>query len=297
MISAASTKCSHVNQISVLAIVLSTSAVACLGPVPMDKSQTGGSGDRGGVSGTGGATIPLVVGGTTGSETGAGNSTPACEDKILVVFRDFRGCSDDKGPRHPDFEQGNNVPDRGIVEATLGPDQKPVYAHGSKKTLTVQNADTFGQWYRDNDGISKRFESSLSLTPSATDPTLKIYDSTAFFPLDGQGWGNQACQGGQHNYSFTTEIHTTFTYKGGESFTFRGDDDVFAYVNNKLVIDLGGIHVAQTGTVNMDEQAEALGIVKGGTYPMDIFHAERHIIYSNFRMETRFECLSSIVIP
>ena len=72
---------------------------------------------------------------------------------------------------------------------------------------------------------------------------------------------------------------------------------MFAFVNNKQVIDLGGIHVAQTGTVNMDAQAATLGIVKGQTYAMDIFHAERHVIYSNFRMETRFECLGSRIIP
>lgn len=40
------------------------------------------------------------------------------------------------------------------------------------------------------------------------------------------------------NFAFTTELHTQFEYKGGEMFTFRGDDDVFVYVNDSLVVDV-----------------------------------------------------------
>jgi fibro-slime domain-containing protein len=158
----------------------------------------------------------------------------------------------------------------------------------------VTSADTFSQWYRDVDGVNMRFPIPLQLTPDPNDPTSLTYNNQTYFPIDNQGWGNQ---GQTHNYSFTTEIHTTFTYKGGETFTFIGDDDVFVYVNNQQVIDLGGIHSAETGTVNFDQQAATLGITKGQTYNMDIFHAERHITESHFRMETKFECLTSYIIP
>jgi fibro-slime domain-containing protein len=160
----------------------------------------------------------------------------------------------------------------------------------------VQSADSFEQWYHDHiaDNINMRFEIALPLTPDPNDPASLMYNNQAYFPIDTQGWGNQ---GQTHNYSFTTEIHTTFTYKGGESFTFIGDDDVFVYVNNQQVIDLGGIHNAQTGTVNFDQQAATLGLTIGQTYNMDIFHAERHVTESHFRMQTKFECLVSYIIP
>jgi fibro-slime domain-containing protein len=196
-------------------------------------------------------------------------------------------------PKHPDFEPGTYVGEKRIVDGTLGSDQKPVYAN-TAGIQTVSGADSFNQWYRDVDGVNMRFEINLPLVPKAGDPTTMVFANTSFFPIDNQGFGNQ---GQTHNYSFSTEIHTTFVYKGGETFTFIGDDDVFTFVNDKQVIDLGGIHNAQTGTVNFDAQAASLGITIGQTYPMDIFHAERHITQSNFRMETKFECLTPIVIP
>jgi fibro-slime domain-containing protein len=85
-----------------------------------------------------------------------------------------------------------------------------------------------------------------------------------------------------HNYSFTVEIHTVFTYMGGEYFNFRGDDDVWVYVGGKLVIDLGGIHAAEPGTVMLD----TLGLTVGQTYPLDFFSAERHQWGSNVEFTT-----------
>src|SRR5690606_5900318 len=108
------------------------------------------------------------------------------------------------------------------------------------------------------------------------------------FPLDGKGWPNTEVLG--HNFLFTTEIHTTFVYRGGETFSFMGDDDVFVFVNKKLAIDLGGPHPAQSATIDFDARAAELGITKGETYQLDVFHAERHTNESNFRMVTTIDC-------
>jgi fibro-slime domain-containing protein len=113
------------------------------------------------------------------------------------------------------------------------------------------------------------------------------FSDNAFFPLDNLGFGNE---GNAHNFHFTTEIHSTFKYNGGEIFQFTGDDDVWVFVNKKLALDLGGVHGVEQDTVDFDAKAAALGIAIGNPYQLDVFHAERHTVESNFKMVTTIDC-------
>jgi fibro-slime domain-containing protein len=111
------------------------------------------------------------------------------------------------------------------------------------------------------------------------------FGSDSFFPLDDEGFGNSDYER-THNYGFTTELHAKFEYNGGEHFTFTGDDDLWVFVNGKLAIDLGGLHSSASANLDLDAQAEALGLELGKVYKLDLFHAERHIADSNFRVDT-----------
>ena len=93
-----------------------------------------------------------------------------------------------------------------------------------------------------------------------------------------------------HNFHFTTELHGSFVYRGGELFSFTGDDDVFVFVNNVLALDLGGVHGPESASIDFDAMAGTLGIATGNTYPIAVFHAERHTTESHFRMVTTIDC-------
>ena len=187
------------------------------------------------------------------------------------TVRDFRDT-------HPDFEKGISGLVTGLVQTQLGPDSKPIFV-GPNGRGAISSTASFNQWY--NDDATVNLKTIVPLVLSETTPGSGVYSfqSNAFFPIDGQLFGNQ---GRVHNYHFTLELHTTFTYRGGEVFQFTGDDDIWVFINNRLVVDLGGVHGAASGSVNLD----SLGLTPGSTYKFDFFFAERHTTESNFRLQT-----------
>jgi fibro-slime domain-containing protein len=232
---------------------------------------------------------PPVSSLATATGGSAGQSEEGRCAGLLAIVRDFKTGAASGG--HPDFEKPPMVVDRGIVTDRLGSDHKPVYASGNTTTKTTSGQTTFDQWFRDTRDVNQAYVVSFRFVQNGDVVTFAasigktggaVRDSS-YFPLDGQGFGNE---GNTHNYHFTTEIHTTFTYNGGEIFTFQGDDDVFVYINGHRVIDLGGIHEQETQTVDLDADASRLELSKGNVYALAVFNAERHKSQSNFRIDT-----------
>jgi fibro-slime domain-containing protein len=75
-----------------------------------------------------------------------------------------------------------------------------------------------------------------------------------------------------------------FTYEPGQEFFFSGDDDIWVFIDNKLVIDLGGTHLAAPGYVNLDTIKP--GLIPGKKYPIKIFFCDRRTTMSNIRIAT-----------
>jgi fibro-slime domain-containing protein len=255
--------------------------------VTLGNTSVSSSGDGDGESDTGETTDEdkLDMADPTGTETeGTTDDNPECGQFVHAVIRDFR-------QDHPDFQAfSGDVATPGLVEPMLGPDGVPVFSGLMVDPPQMTSAENFAQWYRDVDGINQRFEFDLPLTPEADE---LVFDDQTFYPLDGMGFGDEGlvdAMGNPHNYLFTTEIRLSFTYEPGQTFTFIGDDDLWMFVNGQLVIDLGGLHPAQSGTANLD----ALGLTPGSSYPMEIFHAERRSTDSTFRIETTIACFTPI---
>lgn len=221
-----------------------------------------------------GSTNTGLDGNTTPGDGAGGDANNRCGTTLTGVLRDFK-------EDHPDFEDFLGD-DPGIVREDLGADGKPVYA-GSAGNPTTTNQTNFDQWFRTVDGVNKAVAFPITLSKAGA---VFTYENNAFFPLDGQGFGNE---GHPHNYHFTYELHTTFHYSGGETFKFVGDDDLFVFINKKLAIDLGGVHGSMTGEVILDAEAGKLGLTKGVVYPLDFFFAERHTVDSHFRIDTTLD--------
>ncbi len=280
------------------------------------KSATGGTSSQGPGNGTANAP-PIQVGGSLpdlGPVVPEPTEPEKCESVLELTIRDFT-------PTHPDFEayRGLNDIGCGMVAPAIGTGTKPTFVSGIGTMKRVIAGDfsnasfmacadwngwtpeavitgqaSFDQWYRDVEGMNQSFTVPITLADVGDGSGNLVYDSKAFFPIDGMGFGNTPGQ--QHNFHFTTEGHVKFEYVKGQKFTFRGDDDLWIFVNGKLALDLGGTHVPISATIDFDAQASALGITPGQNYQMDIFHAERHTSESNFRIETNIRCFEPVPV-
>lgn len=91
-------------------------------------------------------------------------------------------------------------------------------------------------------------------------------------------WGDMQNQ----NMSFTMEMHQKFVHEAGQFFSFRGNDDLFVFVDGKLAMDIGGVHNAVELTLDLD----TLGLTVDQEYWFDLFLAERNGWGSEVLIET-----------
>jgi fibro-slime domain-containing protein len=235
-----------------------------------------------------------------------------CSYELKAVVRDFSEA-------HPDFYTSANESSceglqRGRVEYVLGADGTPIRSAGDTCT---QN---FEEWFHDVPDVNHgacvdipmgktgegHWEYNSLNEPSANFVPIddfnnfnETYTSCYVEPRneseldlmnpedvggDSFNWYTDAAysRNGLHNFHFCMETHADFIYKTGQTFFVRGDDDIWVYINNQLVIDLGGMHVPLPSGVDLD----TLGLIDGQRYSFDLFMCERIPCGSNLKINS-----------
>ncbi|MCQ2055276.1 MAG: fibro-slime domain-containing protein [Fibrobacter sp.] len=209
-----------------------------------------------------------------------------------------------------DFGSGgcSGSPVRGMVEKTLGKNGVPVRSSNFPNNCKI--TDHLDYWFLPLD-IGKDSKGNTYTNATCRDLELNM-DSEGYwvgqknknseegglFFLDDFEYLDEnktvknifydnlrGIDGKKHNFGFTMKVQAKFEYVPGQYFEFLGDDDVWVFINNKLVVDIGGQHEQVSGAVYLD----TLGLTPGETYPFHIFYVERHTVESNFKMRTSMD--------
>lgn len=144
---------------------------------------------------------------------------------------------------------------------------------------TGEEVTFLGHDYTNHDTSFKNIVIDDHLTFINQGNGVYFFSSDSFYPLDNKGFGaewSSAADESPHNHAFTMEMLWKFRMQRGLNLQFEAGGDLWVFINDRLVLDLGGFHEAEQGYVNLDD----LGLDEGKMYPMRIFYAQRHSFYN-----------------
>ncbi len=205
------------------------------------------------------------------------------------------------------FEWANcNYPnqeiEQGLVEYELDSNHLPVAKGGqltsNRGVVGSSNSDTnFTRWFNEVDGKSKSYLGTIKLDYRSEGSEFS-FNKKDFYPLDDVEYDkSEPGNSDGHNHLFTMNFAAPFTalLSGNETFEITADDDTFVFVNDKLAIDMGGIHEATPARFVVQENGEiyagvsneelaytGINLTRGSDSTIRIFHADRNSTESTF---------------
>lgn len=144
------------------------------------------------------------------------------------------------------------------------------------------DAADFARWFTSAPGYAVAVGPLNAKLKRASDRTAYTYSVDSeqdrapldlAHPIDGLGFGNQ---GRDHNYYYSLVFTGEVLFRGDgskEVLKVRADDSCFVFINDKLVIDMGGAHQAVTQEIDLGRLTFAY---PGHKLEVKIFRADQH---------------------
>ncbi|KAM9968087.1 hypothetical protein ACTFIW_002520 [Dictyostelium discoideum] len=183
---------------------------------------------------------------------------------------------------------------------------------------TMYNPKLFKYFFSENSNASPDDKNSGKNFPLLMDLILTLNETSGayefskqeYFPINNKGFNDPSYKvppnykavspnvdwfkmagGGysQNNYNYCIKLNSKFTYfNKGEVFNFRGDDDVWVFIDNRLVVDLGGLHIAETANIKLKDITNP-PLQTNRIYDLDFFYCERRATGSSIQLSTTLE--------
>lgn len=217
------------------------------------------------------------------------------------------------------FTYDSNTKKYSYQSSTVNSHEEPVNG------IYLKNANT-GSSTNNLNGVTS---DSLTLMYGGSDTSKAILDGKLWFNSGKSGYGffpfnnntiNHTSEDVRNdlNYGFGMALSVDFTVpENGKvddqdvTFTFTGDDDVWIYIDGKLVVDLGGDHKDASCTLNFANNSTTYatglnsksvtsassvyslsdvmnGSTKNTVHKLQMFYMERGLIESNLQVEFSF---------
>ena len=222
--------------------------------------------------------------------TGEGDALVLADDPDQTPVRAARTKYDAEGPVFYASKYRALDPEEGVPIVDImcngpgwnkGHDCEGLFGDGTATEIAIN------EWY----GSTSSSECVFGWSCEADAPAgWTFYESGSDTPVAGSYDGSSSKTfrwEGKRNQHYCFESHAHFVYIPGQRFSFRGDDDIWVYVDNKLAVDIGGTHLAAPGYVDLDKFEGLSGkLVPGQQYDIDIFFCDRRTTMSNVRIKT-----------